>query len=118
VLELLANQPETKPVSGYLLVGQRRAIGIGEFYGSEDDIIVNPKDALELKVEDGARLNVKTSNGQAEFWVRVSGEVPAGVLAIGVDCHKNRVLFSVEFDRHSGIATIPPTKVEVWRKQD
>ncbi|MGB9742423.1 MAG: molybdopterin dinucleotide binding domain-containing protein [candidate division WOR-3 bacterium] len=117
LLEWLAGSRKPEPVSGYLLVGERRAIGIGEFYDSEEEITVNPADARQLGVKDEELVTVKSRTAEEQFRVKVSGAVPAGVLVVGVDAHRNRRLFSVEFDEPGGIATIPPTKVEVWRTQ-
>ncbi len=117
-LELLAVDREQTESDGYQLIGERLAIGLGEFYDSENEILLNPTDARKLEVKDSDIVLVKSQTAEQRFEVKVSGSVPAGAAAVGVDAHKNRRLFSVKFDGATGIATIPPAKVEIWRVQE
>lgn len=117
VVEYLYAAKETEESDSYLLVGERRAIGIGGFFDPEDEIQLNPADAQHLEVKDGQLVRVKTTAAEEWFTVRVSGAVPPGVAAVGVDAHKSRRLFAVKFDGENGIATIPPAKAEIWRVQ-
>jgi hypothetical protein len=101
----------------YLLLGERRAIGLGGFFDPQEEIAINPIDAGKLGVQNGDWVMVKTRTAEEGFLVKVSQAVPAGVMLVGVDAHKNRRLFSVEFDEQTGSSRIPPTKAEVWRAQ-
>jgi len=106
---------EKKGEDGYLLVGERRAIGLGEFFDSEDEVIINPIDAKKIGVQGGEMVIVKSRTAEQSFLVKISEVVRRGVVLIGVDAHKNRRLFAVEFDEPGGIAKIPPSRVEIWR---
>ncbi|MGQ9708467.1 MAG: molybdopterin dinucleotide binding domain-containing protein [bacterium] len=118
VIELIAgSKPPVDNQNGYLLLGERRAIGIGEFFDDQGEVTINPADAERLGVGTGDFVVVKSKTAEQKFWVKVSLGVPAGVLTVGADAHKNRRLFSVEFDEQTGEATIPPTRIAVWRAQ-
>ncbi|MEO0069008.1 MAG: molybdopterin dinucleotide binding domain-containing protein [candidate division WOR-3 bacterium] len=102
---------------GFFLLGEKQAFGVGGFFEQEDKIGINPGDANKLNVKEGEWVVVKSPTSELRFQCDPTSGVPAGVVSIGVNNHKNRALFSVEVDDKSGIVTIPPTKVEIWRAQ-
>jgi hypothetical protein len=57
-------------------------------------------------------LLVESVAGKAEFRVRRTEAVPAGVVAIGVNARRNRALFPLAEESASGVA-IPPASVSV-----
>lgn len=99
--------------SELLLVGEKRAFGIGTFYTSEDELVVNPTDAGRLKLHEGCWVRVHTVSAAAEFRVRLSAFVPPGALVVGVNAHRNRALFPLETDQVSGETEIPPVAATV-----
>ncbi len=116
VLKMMATEDGLSGTGdGHLLLGERRPIGLGEFFDSEDEVMINPADAERIGVKDGEEVVIKSKIAEQVFSVKVSGAVRSGMALIGVDAHKNRRLFAVEFDELDGIAKIPPTRVEIWR---
>ncbi len=101
----------------FLLVGRKEAFGVGGFFDSEEEIWMNTLDGQSLNVQDNDLVLVKSKTGEEKFKVKLNSAVPQGVVSVGVNTHKNRRLFPVEFDPDSGNAKIPPTRVEIWRAQ-
>ncbi|MEO0080357.1 MAG: molybdopterin dinucleotide binding domain-containing protein [candidate division WOR-3 bacterium] len=118
VVAALAAAPEPSDSSGdgFLLLGEKRAIGIGGFFETEQEISIHPDDAARVGVREADGVVVKSPVGERVFQVHVTPTVPAGVVAVGVNCHANRALFPIATLEPSGRAVIPPVKVQVWRK--
>jgi hypothetical protein len=102
------------PGPGPVLVGEKKAIGIGGLYEAEADVCVNPTAAQGLGVVKGSCVVLTTQTGTGEFLVHLTDAVPAGVLSIGVNRHGNRALFPLEFDA-AGTAAMPPVRAEIRR---
>ncbi|MEO0068970.1 MAG: molybdopterin dinucleotide binding domain-containing protein [candidate division WOR-3 bacterium] len=100
---------------GFLLLGEKPAFGVGGFFDQENKIAINPADAHKLNVKEGEWVMVKSRTGELSFQCDITTAVPEGMVSVGVNNHKNRALFRVEVDEKTGIVTIPPTKVEIWR---
>jgi anaerobic selenocysteine-containing dehydrogenase len=98
--------------SGFTLVGEKCAIGVGGFYEPEERVSVNPADSARLGLARTDNLLVESVAGKAEFRVRRTEAVPAGVVAIGVNARRNRALFPLAEESASGVA-IPPASVSV-----
>jgi anaerobic selenocysteine-containing dehydrogenase len=98
-----------QPVSGPILVGEKRAIGIGGFYVQEDEVKVGRRDSAV-----GARADVVLKTGTAERRLRVTrtSDADDGILIVGVNAHENRALFGIGVDA-AGAAASGPTGVEV-----
>ncbi|OYD17153.1 hypothetical protein CH330_00780 [candidate division WOR-3 bacterium JGI_Cruoil_03_51_56] len=107
-----AEIPKDK-TDNWLLVGEKKAIGIGGFYDDEQEIFVNPVAAQKLNVTDENFLAVESPSSRNEFRVHVTSAVPDGVLSIGVNAHSNRALFPIETDKESGETAMPPVSVKV-----
>jgi len=103
--------------NGWLLMGEKQAIGVGGFFDPEDTIAINPADAQKLGVTDGAWVTAKSRTSEKRFQANLTTAVPPGAMTVGVNNHANRALFSVEVDEKTGIVTIPPTKVDIWQAQ-
>lgn len=99
--------------NGWLLLGERRAIGMAGFFDDEEEVVINPADARKLNVKPGDFVKVKSRTGERCLRVQVASVVPSGVVSIGFNRHENRALFPVEIDADSNGAKIPPTKVEI-----
>ncbi len=97
----------------FVLLGEKRASGIGGFYDVEDEIRLSAPDAARLGVGDGEYVQVEGATGKAEFEVRVTAAVPKGVMSIGVNAHRNRALFPMAKDTVSGQTVIAPAPVQV-----
>ncbi len=97
----------------WLLVGEKKAIGLRGFYDPEETIKVNQDDAAKLAVSDSSFLKVKSRTTELEFRVKVTDAVPAGVLAVGTNVHRNRALFSLATDELTGDVTVTPVPVLV-----
>lgn len=115
LLKRRLNQSSESEGAGWLLVGEKRAIGIAGFFDPEEELIMHPDDARKLTVCTGDIVRVKSRSGENSFRVQMSSIVSPGVVSVGVNRHENRALFSVEVDDDSPIVKIPPTKVEIWR---
>ncbi len=98
---------------GWLLMGEKKAIGLRGFFDREESVMVNPADARELGVAVEDFVTVKTPTAEAAFRVHPTDEVPAGVLCVGTNVHRNRALFPLAVDESSGETTVVPVKVEV-----
>ncbi|MEO0078748.1 MAG: hypothetical protein ABIK86_07115 [candidate division WOR-3 bacterium] len=97
----------------WLLIGEKKAIGLRGFHDPEDRILVNRSDAAKLAVSDANFIKVQSPSAAAEFRVHVSDTVPAGVLAVGVNVHRNRALFPLAVDELTGDVAITPVPVSV-----
>jgi anaerobic selenocysteine-containing dehydrogenase len=100
------------PELGLLLVGEKRASGVGGFYDAEAELRVSVDDARVLDLHDGDRAVVETVSGQAEFDVKLTRAVPKGVLAVGTNVHCNRALFPLAGDE---VPVIPPVAARLTR---
>jgi anaerobic selenocysteine-containing dehydrogenase len=98
----------------FTLVGEKRAIGIGGFYESEEQVSVSPADSAQLGLSGTDDLLVESTAGSARFHVKSTAAVPPGVLAVGVNAHRNRALFPLADDPVSGIA-MPPAAARVTK---
>jgi anaerobic selenocysteine-containing dehydrogenase len=98
----------------FKIIGEKRAIGIGGFYEPEDEVSVAPADIARLGLTGSDNVLLESAAGKAEFRVRATSAVPPGVLALGVNAHRNRGLFPLDGDPGSGIA-IPPASVRVTK---
>jgi len=98
---------------GWLLVGEKKAIGIRGFFDDEEMILVNGADAGRLDVGDEDYVAVRSPAAEAAFQVRVSGQVPPGVLCVGTNVHRNRALFPLGVDPATGETAVGPVRVEV-----
>jgi len=102
-----------RPVSGeFVMVGEKRAIGIGGFYESEEQVSVAPADVARLGLSGADNLLVESAASSVQFRVRSTAAVLPGVIAVGVNAHRNRALFPVGDDSVSGTA-MPPAAVRV-----
>jgi len=111
----LAALERSEPASTeFTMVGEKRAIGIGGFFEPEDEVSVAPADITRLGLTGSDNLLVESAAGKVEFRVRSTPAVPPGVLALGVNAHRNRALFPLAGDPASGIA-IPPASVRVTK---
>lgn len=97
----------------FVLLGEKRASGIGGFYDVEDEIRLSAPDAAGLGVGDGEYVQVESATGKAEFEVRVTAAVSKGIMSIGVNAHRNRALFPITKDTVSGQTVIDPVPVQV-----
>ncbi len=97
----------------WLLVGEKKAIGLRGFHDPEDTVLVNRSDAARLHANDASFVKVKSLSAEVEFRVHVTDAVPAGVLAVGVNVHRNRALFPLAVDELTGDVTVTPVSVSV-----
>ena len=97
----------------FILLGEKRASGIGGFYDAEDEIRLSAPDAAKLGIGNGQYVQVESATGKAEFEVRVTAAVPKGVMSVGVNAHWNRALFPMAKDAVSGQTVIAPVPVQV-----
>ncbi|MFO7639175.1 MAG: molybdopterin dinucleotide binding domain-containing protein, partial [bacterium] len=98
---------------GFLLVGEKKAIGLRGFYDPEDRVSLNPADAAKLGVDSESMVRVSSPAGSREFQVLVTEQVPAGVAMVGTNVHENRALFPLATDETTGMTTVVPVNVEI-----
>ncbi|HTW91633.1 MAG TPA: hypothetical protein VMH22_07980 [bacterium] len=103
----------TKAPAEWLLVGEKKAIGLRGFHDPEEEISVCHADVGKLDVASGSYLRVKSPSATREFRVRVSEAVPAGVLMVGTNVHANRTLFPLVDNSLTGETTVTPVPVEL-----
>ena len=97
----------------WLLVGEKKAIGLRGFHDPEDEVAVCSADAVRIGVTGRNYLRVKSLTAEREFRVRITHAVPAGVLMVGTNVHSNRCLFPLVEDELTGEFTVAPTVVAV-----
>jgi hypothetical protein len=97
----------------WLLIGEKKAIGLRGFHDPEDQVLVNRADASRLGVSGHNYLMVKSPTAGREFRVHVTDAVPAGVIMVGTNVHTNRSLFPLAEDELTGEVTAAPTPVSV-----
>jgi anaerobic selenocysteine-containing dehydrogenase len=103
----------------FTLLAERPAYGFQAlFTASGAELSVSRADATKLDLSDGAVVKVQTAavRGQA-FRARVTDQVAPGVLVADGNLPEVRALFDVGIDSESGIVTIPPVKVKLWRSE-
>jgi len=105
------------PEEEWLLIGEKKAIGLRGFHDREDQVSVNRGDAARLGVTSRSFLQVKSPTAEREFRVNVIDSVPAGVLMVGTNVHSNRSLFPLAEDELTGEATVRPTSVTVAKTE-
>ncbi len=101
----------------WLLIGEKKAIGLRGFHDPEDQVLINRADAAQLGVTSRSFLQVRSPNAEREFRVNVTDVVPAGVLMVGTNVHSNRSLFPLAEDELTGEVTVRPTSVTVARTE-
>jgi len=101
----------------WLLVGEKKAIGLRGFHDPEDEVSVNRADAARLGVSGRNYLQVRSPTAEREFRVRVIDGVPSGVLLVGTNVHSNRCLFPLAEDELTGDVTVPPVGVTVEKTE-
>ena len=97
----------------WLLMGEKKAIGLRGFHDPEDRVSVNPADAAKLGVDDSAFLSIASPAAELEFTVHVTDAVPAGAVMIGTNVHRNRTLFPLATDEATGDVTVQPVNVRI-----
>ncbi|MBM3332171.1 hypothetical protein FJY68_10060 [candidate division WOR-3 bacterium] len=105
------------PVEEWLLVGEKKAIGLRGFHDPEDEVSVCRTDAARIGVTGRNYLRVRSRTAEGEFRVRITDAVPAGVLMVGTNVHANRALFPLAEDDLTGEATVAPTGVAVEKTE-
>lgn len=112
VIKMASRAADIRHESGdWLLVGEKKAIGLRGFHDPEDTVAVNPVDAVRLQVSDAGYLRVISSTAEHEFRVHVTDSVSTGTLAIGANVHRNRALFPLATDELTGETTVTPALV-------
>lgn len=97
----------------WLLVGEKKAIGLRGFHDPEETVSISRADAARLQVTNRGFLRLKSPTAELEFRAHVTDAVPVGVLAVGVNVHRNRTLFPLAADGLTGEATVTPVAVSV-----
>ncbi len=105
------------PESEWLLMGEKKAIGLRGFHDPENEVSINRAGAARLGVSGRNYLLVKSPAAEREFRVRVSDGVPDGVLMIGTNVHTNRCLFPLVEDGLTGEVTVAPVGVSVEKTE-
>jgi hypothetical protein len=105
------------PESEWLLIGEKKAIGLRGFHDPENEVSINRAGAARLGVSGRNYLLVKSPAAEREFRVRVSDGVPDDVLMIGANVHSNRSLFPLTEDELTGDVTVPPVGVTLEKTE-
>uniref|UniRef100_A0A7C4G8U5 4Fe-4S Mo/W bis-MGD-type domain-containing protein n=1 Tax=candidate division WOR-3 bacterium TaxID=2052148 RepID=A0A7C4G8U5_UNCW3 len=116
VAELAAAAKTFRPPEGCTLLGEKHAFGIGGFFDEENVLSMSPNDARRLGVNSADRVVARTEAGQCELGVRITRSLADGQFVVGVNRHQNRALFPLWYEAGTGRTSVPPVKVEVWRK--
>ena len=103
-----------KKTKGYQLLGEKVAFNFMGFF-ERPQLKVNPKDGEELKIHTGDQVFVQSKHGRAELVVKLSGDVPQGVVSIPAETPDVRGLF--DFEIHKELVNFVPTEVKIWKKE-
>lgn len=99
----------------YTLIGEKIAYNFLAFF--EDEMIkVNPLDAGELGLQPHDTVSVKSKNGEVDLSIRISDDVPQGVVAVPVETPHVKGLFDLEVDAVNNVVNFIPTEVTIWRR--
>ncbi|HDQ98790.1 MAG TPA: hypothetical protein ENN51_00685 [candidate division WOR-3 bacterium] len=101
------------PGDGFLLVGEKKAVGLRGFYDAEERVSVSPADAARLELDADSVVRVTSPTATRKFAVTVTEQVPDGVVLVGINVHENRVLFPLVTDEVAGAVTVAPVSVTV-----
>ena len=103
-----------KKTKGYQLLGEKVAFNFMGFF-ERPQLKVNPKDGEELKIHTGDQVFVQSKHGRAELAVKLSADVPQGVVSIPAETPDVRGLF--DFEIHQELVNFVPTEVRIWKKE-
>jgi hypothetical protein len=118
VLAMAARAAELPSANGeWLLIGEKKAIGLRGFHDPEDEVSVNRADAARLGVSGHSYLRVTSRSAERELRVHVTDAVPDGTLMVGTNVHSNRCLFPLVEDELTGEVTVAPTPVSVEKTE-
>jgi hypothetical protein len=101
------------PGEGWLLLGEKKAIGLRGFFDQEDRAQLNPADAAALGVTGNSHVRVATETAAVELRVHLTDAAPVGSVVVGANVHPNRALFAPGNDPLSGDVTVPPARCRV-----
>ena len=104
--------------AGLVLLGEKRASGIGGFYTDEEELGMNPADAARLELTDQSAVEVETVQSKVRCRVHLTQSTPVGAVSIGVNVHRNRALFPILTDPVLGETVIPPVAVKVAKTSE
>jgi hypothetical protein len=114
VLAMAARAADFPATTGeWLLIGEKKAIGLRGFHDPEEEVSMNRGDAARLGVNSRSFLRIKSGRVEREFRVHVTDAVPGGTLMVGTNVHANRCLFPLVEDKLTGEVTVAPTRVSV-----
>ena len=118
VTAMAARAAESVHVEGdWLLIGEKKAIGLRGFHDREDEVSINRADAARVGLSGRNYLRVKSPSVEREFRVRLTDAVPTGVLMVGTNVHSNRCLFPLAEDGLTGEVTVPPVSVAIEKTE-
>jgi formylmethanofuran dehydrogenase subunit D len=98
---------------GWLLLGEKKAIGLRGFFDAEDRVLVNPADARQLGVDDQGFVRVSAGAAAVELRVHATDAAPQGAVVVGANVHANRALFAPAVDPAGSGTTVPPQRCRV-----
>lgn len=114
VFALLSKVPTRNPVAdGFLLLGEKKAIGLRGFYDREEAVCLHPADAASLGVDWSGYVRVTTATGSREFRVHPTDAVSPGTAAVGANVHANRGLFPIGLDETTSDVAVPPSPAKI-----
>jgi hypothetical protein len=118
VIKMAARAADLSHAGGdWLLVGEKKAIGLRGFHDAEETVSISRADAARLEVSGLNYVRVKSPTAEREFQVRITDAVPAGVVMVGANVHRNRVLFPLAVDELTGEITVPPVRVTIGKTE-
>ena len=106
-----------------LITGRTAEQGVGKEIGKPSEryqrsanyILLNPRDAEKIGVEEGSAVEVSTAYGSTRVWCKLSGDVEAGMAFIPLGPWANR-LFDPE-THGTGIPSVKGVEAEVRRAE-
>jgi anaerobic selenocysteine-containing dehydrogenase len=115
VLTKRASNLASKAKGGLVLVGESLAYGFRGFFDDGAYVKVNPREAEKLKLRDGDRVHLKTSQAEAILKLTVTDRVPAGVAVAPAQSADTRALFELSID--GKVMSLGPQSVELWKEK-
>jgi anaerobic selenocysteine-containing dehydrogenase len=116
---LKRRENEVDPEFRFVLLAEHPAYDFrGVFSQAIHPLLLTRGDAGQLGVEHGDRVKLETKAGvKLELNAAISDRITDGALLVNSGWPATRALFAHEVDKLTGIVTIPPVKVKLWRSE-
>ena len=115
-IENIIAKSKTQKKNSFKLIGEKIAYNFLGFFEKEM-IKMNPVDAAELGVRSNDFVVIDSKQTQIELSVKLTNDVPIGIIAVPAETPQVKGLFDFEVDADNNLVNFIPTEVQIWRKE-